>query len=357
MLREDIVEAVAAGRFHIYAVRTVDEALEIVTGVPAGERSSTGAFHEGTVHRRVDDRIKAFAEAANGHEAPAKSRRNGKASHAHGGRHHKPATTAGRRRGSSPPPSSPWQAACAQGSAAGLNRQHVRRDALRRTAARGRLPLTRPGAPRPRGCGPRSSRRPRPAPADAARPVASAGATSPAARLPLLITMTVHSRTSELGAGGTGTNGDGSGRWSWTGAGMIGGAACGSAAGPSGGVRTAARMRAHGGRPVSTARGGGGLPADVPELAHCEETAGEVDLLGRRFSREAGGCREQAVVPAVVVRTCRRCRIMAPGRSPSPAKQATHQWKAASFATSAPARSCSRASGHRRWSGRTAGPA
>ena len=38
MLRSDVVEAIKEGKFHIYAVRTIDEGLEILTGVPAGER-------------------------------------------------------------------------------------------------------------------------------------------------------------------------------------------------------------------------------------------------------------------------------------------------------------------------------
>ena len=38
MLRREVVEAVEAGRFHVWAVSTVDEALELLTGRPAGER-------------------------------------------------------------------------------------------------------------------------------------------------------------------------------------------------------------------------------------------------------------------------------------------------------------------------------
>jgi len=42
MLREDVVEAARAGCFHIYPVRTVDEALSVLTGVPAGEADARG---------------------------------------------------------------------------------------------------------------------------------------------------------------------------------------------------------------------------------------------------------------------------------------------------------------------------
>jgi len=62
MLREDVVEAVAASQFHIWAVQTVDEALEILTGMPAGEVDEAGNYPEGTVHYAVQDRLRQMAE-------------------------------------------------------------------------------------------------------------------------------------------------------------------------------------------------------------------------------------------------------------------------------------------------------
>jgi lon-related putative ATP-dependent protease len=62
MLREDVVEAVKAGRFSIYAVRTIDEGIEILTGVKAGERAADGRFPAGTLNRMVEDKLKSFAE-------------------------------------------------------------------------------------------------------------------------------------------------------------------------------------------------------------------------------------------------------------------------------------------------------
>jgi len=62
MLREDVVAAVAAGAFHIYPVRTVDEGMAILTGVPAGERGPDGRYPEGTVNARVDARLRELAQ-------------------------------------------------------------------------------------------------------------------------------------------------------------------------------------------------------------------------------------------------------------------------------------------------------
>jgi hypothetical protein len=61
MLREDVVQAVAEGKFHIYPVRTVDEGIAILTGVPAGVRGTDGKFPESTVNRRVDDALRSLA--------------------------------------------------------------------------------------------------------------------------------------------------------------------------------------------------------------------------------------------------------------------------------------------------------
>jgi predicted ATP-dependent protease len=62
MLREDVVEAVAAKKFSIWSVNTIDEGLEILTGVPAGVRGADGTFPEGTVNHRVESRLREFGE-------------------------------------------------------------------------------------------------------------------------------------------------------------------------------------------------------------------------------------------------------------------------------------------------------
>jgi len=73
MLREDVVEAVRHGQFAVYPVGTVDEAVEILTGVKAGERGPEGRFTGGTVNRLVEDKLKAFAERTRGFAKSASS--------------------------------------------------------------------------------------------------------------------------------------------------------------------------------------------------------------------------------------------------------------------------------------------
>jgi predicted ATP-dependent protease len=62
MLRRDVVEAVAAGRFAVYPVTSIDEGIELLTGVPAGEPDGGGVYPAGTVNRMVADRLAELAE-------------------------------------------------------------------------------------------------------------------------------------------------------------------------------------------------------------------------------------------------------------------------------------------------------
>ncbi|MBL8660801.1 MAG: AAA family ATPase [Rhodospirillales bacterium] len=64
MLRADVVEACAAGRFAVYAVETVDQGIEILTGVAAGQADDAGAFPIGSVNRAVALRLGRFAATA-----------------------------------------------------------------------------------------------------------------------------------------------------------------------------------------------------------------------------------------------------------------------------------------------------
>lgn len=62
MLKEEVVAAVRGGRFHIWAVRTVDEGLEVLTGVPAGDAAPDGSYPDGTINQRVSTRLTELAE-------------------------------------------------------------------------------------------------------------------------------------------------------------------------------------------------------------------------------------------------------------------------------------------------------
>jgi lon-related putative ATP-dependent protease len=62
MLKEDVVDAVKAGKFHIYSVKTIDEGIEVLTGTKAGERRADGAFEDGTVNFMVNKHLKSMAE-------------------------------------------------------------------------------------------------------------------------------------------------------------------------------------------------------------------------------------------------------------------------------------------------------
>jgi ATP-dependent Lon protease len=58
MLRKEVVQAVKEGRFHTYPVKTIDQGIEILTGVEAGERTEDGHFKEGSVNDLVDKKLR-----------------------------------------------------------------------------------------------------------------------------------------------------------------------------------------------------------------------------------------------------------------------------------------------------------
>jgi lon-related putative ATP-dependent protease len=61
MLRDEVIEAVATKQFHIYPVATVEQGIEILTGVHAGKRNAAGKFEPGTVFARADARLRDMA--------------------------------------------------------------------------------------------------------------------------------------------------------------------------------------------------------------------------------------------------------------------------------------------------------
>ena len=82
MLHEDVVEAVASGRFHIYAVSNMDEVLEILMGRPAGEQQPDGSYPVNSVNAAVlkqlyemNDRLPALETARKSHQTTRSPRK------------------------------------------------------------------------------------------------------------------------------------------------------------------------------------------------------------------------------------------------------------------------------------------
>ncbi len=64
MLKKEVVEAVQEGKFHVWAVGHADEALELLTGMPAGKRQPDGTFEADSVNARVDETLRRLMETA-----------------------------------------------------------------------------------------------------------------------------------------------------------------------------------------------------------------------------------------------------------------------------------------------------
>ena len=68
MLREDVIEAVGSGKFHIYPVTTIEEGIEILTGLAAGRPGTNGKYEPGTLFAAVDDRLAQMADTLKEYE-------------------------------------------------------------------------------------------------------------------------------------------------------------------------------------------------------------------------------------------------------------------------------------------------
>jgi len=64
MLKREVVDAVKAGKFHIYPVTTIEEGIQILAGIPAGKQLQDGSFEKDSVYDRVDKRLREMAETA-----------------------------------------------------------------------------------------------------------------------------------------------------------------------------------------------------------------------------------------------------------------------------------------------------
>ncbi|KAF0220360.1 MAG: peptidase S16 lon domain-containing [Geobacteraceae bacterium] len=72
MLKDEVVEAVRDGKFHIWSVETIDQGIEILTSVPAGERQEDGSYPEGTINHLVNKRLREMGESMKKFSAPEK---------------------------------------------------------------------------------------------------------------------------------------------------------------------------------------------------------------------------------------------------------------------------------------------
>jgi len=62
MLKEEVLDAVKEGKFHIYAVRNIEEGIEILSGVVAGKIREDGTYPEGSVMYFVEQKLKEYNE-------------------------------------------------------------------------------------------------------------------------------------------------------------------------------------------------------------------------------------------------------------------------------------------------------
>ena len=85
MLRHDVVAAVRAGRFNIYPIATVDDALTLLTGVAAGTRDEHGEYPDGTVNHRVEEQLRKLAKVRQKFDMPIRKKKKRK-------KHSKPAS-------------------------------------------------------------------------------------------------------------------------------------------------------------------------------------------------------------------------------------------------------------------------
>ena len=63
-LSDEVIQAVKEGKFHIYAISTIEEGIELLTGVPAGSKDENGKFPAGTVNYLVYQKLKKYAEVS-----------------------------------------------------------------------------------------------------------------------------------------------------------------------------------------------------------------------------------------------------------------------------------------------------
>jgi len=81
MLKQEVVEAVDKGRFHIYTIDTVDDGIELLSGLKPGKLTQKGTFRKGSFNKKVLDQLEKFNATLSkkmGPEAAGENDRNGK---------------------------------------------------------------------------------------------------------------------------------------------------------------------------------------------------------------------------------------------------------------------------------------
>jgi lon-related putative ATP-dependent protease len=78
MLHHDVLDAAKEGKFHIYAISTIDEGIELLTGIPAGKRGKNGAYPRGTINYKVDKQLKEMASKLKDFYGPAEEEKGEK---------------------------------------------------------------------------------------------------------------------------------------------------------------------------------------------------------------------------------------------------------------------------------------
>ena len=61
-LNDQVIEAVKKGNFHIYAIKTIDQGIEILTGVPAGKKDKNGKFPAGTINYLANEKLEKYSQ-------------------------------------------------------------------------------------------------------------------------------------------------------------------------------------------------------------------------------------------------------------------------------------------------------
>lgn len=80
MLRKDVIDAVKEGKFHIWSVKTIDEGIELLTGIHAGKPNSEGKYAHDTIYGKVDSRLRKILEGLKKYSVDEESSNKKKAS-------------------------------------------------------------------------------------------------------------------------------------------------------------------------------------------------------------------------------------------------------------------------------------